>query len=232
MGALAVDPFSPLTLYASGGDVIQASGGTFKSIDGGATFQTISALRPLQIVVDPKHRDRIYIATYDAGVLQSADGGATWAAINAGLPPDLHVSSIALDPTGTVLYASTTGGIFQYQTEELTALRLYAGRAFTVILEATDQRSGRTGPGLAIPGSTVFGYFSLPAITGNPGNPEVFVKMLDGTAINGEYWFFYGGLTDLEYTLTVTDDATGQSKTYSKPAGSECGGSGTAAFGP
>jgi hypothetical protein len=60
----------------------------------------------------------------------------------------------------------------------------------------------------------------------------VFVKLLDGTAINGKYWFFYGGLTDLEYTLTVTDDTTGLPKTYTKPAGSECGGSDTAAFPP
>ena len=69
----------------------------------------------------------------------------------------------------------------------------------------------------------LWGYFS---------NPEVFVKMLDGTALNGAYWFFYGGLTDLEYTLTVTDVATGKQKTYAKPAGSECGGSDTAAFTP
>ena len=31
--------------------------------------------------------------------------------------------------------------------------------------------------------------------------------------------------------LTVTDDTTGATKTYTKPAGSECGGSDTAAFG-
>jgi hypothetical protein len=106
------------------------------------------------------------------------------------------------------------------------------GRSFSVSLAATDQRTGRTGPGLPLPVSNILGYFSIPAITNNPGNPEVFVKMLDGTAINGEYWFFYGGLTDLEYTLTVTDEATGRQRTYTKPAGSECGGSDTAAFAP
>lgn len=56
--------------------------------------------------------------------------------------------------------------------------------------------------------------------------------MLDGTPVNGNYWFFYGGLTDLEYTLTVKEESTGLTRTYTKPAGSECGGSDTQAFSP
>jgi hypothetical protein len=91
-------------------------------------------------------------------------------------------------------------------------------------------------PAASTPRSTreandLWGYFSLPAITGNSSNP-VFVKMLDGTALNGSYWFFYGGLTNLEYTLTVTDVSTGRQRTDTNPAGSECGGSDTAAFSP
>jgi hypothetical protein len=35
---------------------------------------------------------------------------------------------------------------------------------------------------------------------------------------------FYGTLTDLEYTITVTDTATGAVKTYKNPAGRYCGG--------
>ncbi len=31
------------------------------------------------------------------------------------------------------------------------------------------------------------------------------VKVLDGTAINGNFWVFSGGLSDVDYTLTVTD---------------------------
>ena len=97
----------------------------------------------------------------------------------------------------------------------------------SVTLSASRIRgTGATAPGVATQGNDLWGYFSIPAITSNPNNPEVFVKLLDGTAINGEYWFFYGGLTDLEYTLTVTDSTTGKQKTYPKPAGSECGGSG------
>jgi hypothetical protein len=99
-----------------------------------------------------------------------------------------------------------------------------------VTLEARDQRTNNTGPGLAIPQNDIFGYFSIPALTNNPTNPEVFVKVLDGTPVNGHYWVFFGGLTDLEYTITVREISTGHTKTYFKPAGSAAGGFDTSAF--
>jgi len=101
---------------------------------------------------------------------------------------------------------------------------------FRLTLLTIDQRTGRTGEGQAIPQNDKFGYFSIPALTNDPDNPEVFVKLLDGTAINGHFWVFYGGLTDLEYFLAVTDTTTGAVKTYRKEPGSAAGGFDTAAF--
>jgi PKD repeat protein len=101
---------------------------------------------------------------------------------------------------------------------------------FTVKLSATDQRTGRTASGQAIPQNDLFGYFSIPVLTGNPDNPEVFVKILDGTPVNGEFWVFYGHLTDLVYDLTVTEVSTGISKTYHKDAGNTAGGFDTSGF--
>ena len=40
------------------------------------------------------------------------------------------------------------------------------------------------------------------------------VKVLDGRAVNGAFWVFSGALSDVAYTLTVTDLVTGQSKAY------------------
>ena len=104
------------------------------------------------------------------------------------------------------------------------------GHPFTVRLTATDQRTGQTAPGQAIPQNDLFGYFSIPTLTGNAENPEVFVKILDGTPVNGEFWVFYGHLTDLVYDLTVTEVATGISKTYHKDAGNSAGGFDTSGF--
>ena len=110
-------------------------------------------------------------------------------------------------------------------------LVLNSSHPFEVRLVATNQHNGNVqGAGLAIPQNDLFGYFSLPSLTGDPKNPEVFVKVLDGTQINGQYWVFYGHLTDLIYDLTVTEVATGFSKTYHKDAGNSAGGFDTSGF--
>lgn len=106
----------------------------------------------------------------------------------------------------------------------------FAASGFDVTLAATDQRTGRTGPGRALARSHEFGYFSIPALTSNADNPEVFVKVLDARTVNGEFWVFYGGLTDLEYSLTVRHNSTGRVKTFFKEGGSACGGFDTSGF--
>ncbi|HTY42962.1 MAG TPA: hypothetical protein VMH79_13900 [Thermoanaerobaculia bacterium] len=110
-------------------------------------------------------------------------------------------------------------------------LVLNSAHPFNITLQATDQHNNNTtGAGVALPQTDTFGYFSLPTLTQNPSNPEVFVKILDGTALNGNYWVFYGHLTDLIYDLTVTDVTTQVSKTYHKDAGNEPGGFDTGSF--
>ncbi|QQR72150.1 MAG: hypothetical protein IPJ17_11490 [Holophagales bacterium] len=50
-------------------------------------------------------------------------------------------------------------------------------------------------------------------------NPELAVKMLDGRALNSHFWFYCGALSDVEYTLTVTDTLTGARRQYANRAG-------------
>jgi hypothetical protein len=104
------------------------------------------------------------------------------------------------------------------------------GARFKVELSARDARTGRTGAGVAIAENDMFGYFSLPELTGLADSPEAFVKVIDGRSMGGKFWVFYGGLTDLEFTMTVTDTVTGTVKSYSKAAGSFCGNADTRAF--
>jgi hypothetical protein len=108
------------------------------------------------------------------------------------------------------------------------ALSLLGGR-FSVTLSAFSKRHNRTEPGVAIPGTDRYGYFSLPGFTGDPNFPEVFVKMVDFTAITGNFWFFHTGLTDLDYALTVTDLVTGAVRTY-ESSGDFCAGADVLAF--
>ncbi len=108
-------------------------------------------------------------------------------------------------------------------------LVLNSAHSFNVTLVATDQHHNNvTGAGVALPQTDTFGYFSLPTITNNPSNPEVFIKILAAPA--GGYWVFYGHLTDLIYDLTVTENATGKTMTYHKDAGNSAGGFDTSTF--
>jgi len=74
---------------------------------------------------------------------------------------------------------------------------------------------GRTGTGMAV---------SLTSDTGtfwffDPANVEVVLKVVDGRGLNGKFWVFYGALSNVEYTLTVTDTETGAVHTYRNPSG-------------
>jgi len=239
--AIAVDPTTSSIVYTASLFTVYtgAPGGVSKSVDGGTTFAQSGAglanMSAIGLCIDPRRPNRLYVVLDSQGVFASGDAGATWHAMNAGLPAVnggvISSGALAIDPSGTHLHVATNLGVFDYEVDP-GALALNPAHPFTVTLSAINPHTGLAAPGVATQVNDLWGYFSIPAITNNPNNPEVFVKLLDGTALNGRYWFFYGGLTDLEYTLTVKDDTTGQQKTYTKPAGSECGGSDTAAFTP
>ncbi len=53
----------------------------------------------------------------------------------------------------------------------------------------------------------------------NDRNVELLVKVLDGRPVNGYFWLFYGALTNVGYTVTVTDTETGAVKVYDNPSG-------------
>jgi hypothetical protein len=64
----------------------------------------------------------------------------------------------------------------------------------------------------------------------SPDNIDLVVKVLDGRAVNGKFWVFYGSLTNVQYTLTVTDTLTGTQKTYTNAQGQMSSGADTGAF--
>jgi hypothetical protein len=64
----------------------------------------------------------------------------------------------------------------------------------------------------------------------SPNNVELVVKVVDGRAFNGFYWVFYGALSDVAYTVTVTDTLTEAVKIYVNAAGTLASAADTAAF--
>ena len=63
-------------------------------------------------------------------------------------------------------------------------------------------------------------------------NVELVVKVVDGRAVNGRYWFFAGALSDVEYVITVTDTSTGILRSYFSQAGVLASLADTSAFAP
>ena len=74
---------------------------------------------------------------------------------------------------------------------------------------------GSTGSGQAVPVTGDTGYFWF----FDESNIEVVAKVLDACGVNGRFWVFLGGLTNLDVTLTVADTKTNASRTYVNAAG-------------
>jgi hypothetical protein len=81
---------------------------------------------------------------------------------------------------------------------------------FRVTVDFVDPRTATQGQAHAVSLTNDTGVFWFFA----PENQELMVKVLDGQGVNGHFWVFYGALSDVEYTITVTDTATGASRTY------------------
>jgi hypothetical protein len=137
--------------------------------------------------------------------LAASPGGtvAVWASLS--LP--------VYDPPGPPPPPGALGVFAQRFTAPDCALssdQLCLGGRFRVTVQFTDPRSGTSGAAQAIPltGDTgAFWFFDA-------ANLELMVKVLDGRAVNGHFWVFSGALSDVAYTITVTDLFTGQSKAY------------------
>jgi len=75
--------------------------------------------------------------------------------------------------------------------------------------------SGASGNATAVRLTEDSGYlwfFSAP-------NVEAVFKVIDACSSRGYFWFFAGGPTNVQTTITVTDTLTGRVKTYVNPQG-------------
>jgi hypothetical protein len=141
------------------------------------------------------------------------------AAASAAVEPSMAVEGEAiLPPEASDLSAFPGGGLEGLEEKAACnpgpqSLCLNGGR-FRVELAWRDTANQRgAGQAVALTSDTGYFYFTSPA------NLEVFVKVLDGRPVNGFFWVFYGALSNLEYTVTVTDTATGAVRTYTNPQG-------------
>ncbi|HWZ86241.1 MAG TPA: hypothetical protein VN032_08570 [Thermoanaerobaculia bacterium] len=107
---------------------------------------------------------------------------------------------------------------------DATALCLADGR-FRVEVNWTDFQ-GHSGRGQAIGLTADTGYFWF----FTSANVELVVKALDARAVNGNFWVFYGALSNVGYEVVVLDTQTGESRRYRNPPTQFASAGDTAAF--
>lgn len=118
--------------------------------------------------------------------------------------------------------APAPGGTAAPCVDDATTLCLADGR-FRVEVDWANPRppedSGTAGtlPALGTGNTGLLWFFQ-------PENVELVVKILDARSINGHFWLFWGALTDVRYTLRVTDTEDGSEHVFENPAFEQCGG--------
>src|SRR6202171_1793537 len=97
---------------------------------------------------------------------------------------------------------------------DATTLCLNGGRfKVQVTWSVPDQGTSGVGTGVPLTGDTGYFWFF------SSNNVELVIKVVDGRAFNAKFWVFYGALSNVNYTITVTDTVAGTVKTYSNPFG-------------
>ncbi len=75
---LAIDPARPSTLLAGVTNLDLATGGIYRSADGGASWSRVSAARALDLAFDPFDSGNVLAGLDDGTLLHSRDAGLTW----------------------------------------------------------------------------------------------------------------------------------------------------------
>ncbi|GEM_PF-3290230 len=123
VNCIVVHPADSMVLFAG-----SASGGLWKSTDGGLSWTTntdqLGSIGVSSIVFNPADPNIMYIATgdcdagdtYSIGVLKSTDGGSTWnsTGLNYSTSSTVTIRTLVHHPTNTnILMATTSNGIYR-----------------------------------------------------------------------------------------------------------------------
>ena len=132
-----------------------ASGGVWRSNDGGTTFRPIFDREPVQsigaIALDPNRKDTIWVGAGESwmrnsvsvgdGIYKSTDGGETWT--NMGLPNSEHISKILVDPSDSdTVYACVPGRLWSDSADRGLYRTTDGGRTWALILKGSNLSTG------------------------------------------------------------------------------------------
>jgi len=141
---------SRLTIYVGA-----ASGGVWKSSNGGTTFKPVFDKAAVQsigaVAIDPKDPKTVWVGTGESwmrnsvavgdGVYKSTDGGDNWT--NLGLKDSEHIAKILVDPSDTnTVYVCATGKLWSDGDERGVYKTTDGGKSWTKILKGANASTG------------------------------------------------------------------------------------------
>src|SRR6266513_834312 len=146
----AVHEGARLTIYVG-----SASGGVWKSVNGGTTFKPVFDKQPVQsigaVTIDPKNPKVIWVGSGESwmrnsvsigdGIYRSADGGENWT--NLGLKNSEHIVKILVDPTETnTVYVCVPGKLWSDSDERGVYKTTDGGKTWTKVLKSANLSTG------------------------------------------------------------------------------------------
>jgi photosystem II stability/assembly factor-like uncharacterized protein len=146
----AVHEGSRVTVYIGA-----ASGGVWKSVNGGTTFKPVFDKQPVQsigaVTIDPKNPKVIWVGTGEPwtrnstsigdGVYKSTDGGDNWT--NVGLPNSERIAKILVDPTDTnTVYVCVPGKLWSDSDDRGVYKTTDGGKSWNKVLKGTNASTG------------------------------------------------------------------------------------------
>lgn len=150
---------------------------------------------------------------------KNPSGRASAAVTDTGSFPCSATAAAGLDGPPVILPEVASAPVARRSTAaaacENSATTLCLAERFRVEMDWRDSQN-RTGPGQTVSlrssDSGIFWFFSA-------NNWETLAKIVNGCSYNGHYWVFGAALTNVEYTLRVTDTVTGRQVRYTNPLG-------------
>jgi len=146
----AVHEGARLTIYVGA-----ASGGVWKSTNGGTTFKPVFDKQPVQsigaVTIDPKNPKVIWVGSGESwmrnsvsigdGIYRSNDGGENWT--NLGLKNSEHIVKILVDPTETnTVYVCVPGKLWSDSDERGVYKTTDGGKTWTKVLKGANLSTG------------------------------------------------------------------------------------------
>src|SRR6202171_4403197 len=139
-----------ITLFAGA-----ASGGVWKSEDGGTRYKPVFDEQPVQsigaVALDPKNSKNVWVGTGESwtrnsvsignGIYKSGDGGETWTYV--GLPNSERVAKIVVSPTGSdTVFAAVPGALWSDSPERGLYKTTDGGKTWTIVLKGPNLSTG------------------------------------------------------------------------------------------